>query len=369
MLQHLAVESAAHPAGISQERLAMAFHAIATTLRAPARKNPRPRLVQPPTPIAERAVGGGPVPLGRPFPLYHRPGTVVLLDDQPDNLERLAAVLPRDWNVITFASAHSCLNYLQQEPPRWEADFWAQRRVIDAWYENAPLIPQVLAYWADQPQRNSLTQVFVCDDMMPGMDGLDLLGELVNWPGYRVLLNSCYDEEHLELAAPRGLIDRCLAKQAPDLVKALTDAVNGFLSMPNARQHQIWSRTLSVDQSLLLRMPSIAEDLGNFARRTWVEWVAIGEPFGILGVDGAGMVSWLQLEPTGELAALAEAAVRHGATRSDQDDIRNGRSISDYKLQKCLGRGKAASVLPAFYVGDRGELLAAIQRIDTARRA
>ena len=367
MLQHLAVQSTAVSVGISQDRLATAFQAIATTLRAPARNNPKPRLVPSATPVAERDLDVGPIPLGRPFPLYHRPGTVVLLDDQPDLLERLAAVLPKDWSIVTFASPHSCLNYLQQEPPRWEADFWAQRRIIDDWYENVPLIPQILAYWAEQPDRNALTQVFVCDDLMPGMDGVDLLGELVDWPGYRVLLNSADDD--FEIVGHHGLIDRCLPKQAPDLVAILTDAVNGFLDMPNARRCQIWSRTLSVDQALLLRMPSIAEDLANFARRTWVEWVAIGDPFGILGIDGAGQISWLQLEPAAELPALAEAAARHGATPCEQDDIRNGRSISDHKLQKCLGRCKPASVLPAFYVGDCGELLAAIQRIDPSARA
>jgi CheY-like chemotaxis protein len=369
MLQHLAVESTAASVSLSQDRLATAFQAIATTLRAPARKNPKPRLVPPARLIADASWEAGPVPLGQSFPLYHRPGAVVLLDDQPDHLERLAAALPQEWNVVTFASPHSCLNFLQQEPPRWEADFWAQRRIIDDWYENVPLIPQILAYWADQPDRGALTQVFVCDDLMPGMDGVDLLAELVDWPGYRVLLNSADDEDHLDITGRSGLIDSCLPKQAPDLVSRLTDAVNGFLEIPNARRFQIWSRTLSVDQALLLRVPSIAGDLANFARRTWIEWVAIGEPFGVLGVDGAGRISWLQLEPAGELPALAEEAARHGATPGELDDIRNGRSIGDYKLQKCLGHGKPASVLPAFYVGDGGELLAAIQRIHAPSRA
>ena len=54
MLQHLAVQSAAASVGISQDRLATAFQAIATTLRAPARKNARPRLVQTAKPVAER---------------------------------------------------------------------------------------------------------------------------------------------------------------------------------------------------------------------------------------------------------------------------------------------------------------------------
>lgn len=367
MLQHLAIEGAAASGVISHDRLATAFQAFTTSLRTPARRHSRPRLVPSANSAGERAALTGPVPLGQPFPLYHRDGTVVLLDDQPDHLERMTGLLPKHWNVVTFASPHSCLNYLQQEPPRWEADFWAQRRIIDDWYENVPLIPQILAYWAEHPGRHALTQVFVCDDMMPGMDGVDLLAELVDWPGYRVLLASADPDEQADIAAP-GLIDRLLAKQAPDLVATLTNAVNGFLGMPNARRHQIWSRTLSVEQALLLRMPSIAGDLANFARRTWVEWVAIGEPFGILGIDAVGRVSWLQLEPVAELPALADAAARHGATAGELDDIRRGRSISVYKLQRCLGRDGPASVLPAFYVGDGGELLAAIQRIDTPSR-
>ena len=363
MLQHLAANSAAATAGMAQDRLVLAFQAIVTTLRSPTSKDPTQRLVPPAAKPTSAAAG--PVPLGRPFPLYHRPGTVVILDDYPDELERLAAALPKDWNVVTFASPHSCLNYLQQEPPRWEADFWAQRQMVDDWYDNAPLIPQIMAYWADRTDRYSLTQVFVCDDLMPGMDGPELLSELVEWPGYRVLLSSAGDEEQIENATQRRLIDRCVQKQTPDFVATLTDAVNDFLVKPNERCHQIWSRTLGVEQALLLRTPSIAADLGNFARRTWVEWVAIGEPFGLLGIDSRGMVSWLQLEPAGELASLAQAAGRHGAISAEQEDIRNGRSISDFKLQKCLGRAKAPSVLPAFYVGDSGELLAAIQRVET----
>jgi CheY-like chemotaxis protein len=367
MLQNLAADSAAASAGVSQERLVSAFQALAG-LRSDARVPHKSRQPGPAPRAVEQLAPDGPLPLGLPFPLYHRPGTVVLLDDQPDQIERLVPLLPADWQLVTFASPHSCLNYLQQEPPRWEADFWAQRQIVEDWYDNVPLIPQILDYWAEHPDRNSLTQVFICDDLMPGMDGLDLLGELVDWPGYRVLLDSSGEEEALARALGRGLIHRSLPKQDLKLVSALTQAVNGFLGTPNARRHQIWNRTLSVDQAMLLRMPAVAEDLAHFARRTWVEWVAIGEPFGILGIDNSGVISWLQLEPVGELAVLAEAAAAHGATSAEQQDILCGRSISDYKLQKCLGRGTPVSVLPAFSVGEGGELLAAIKRIDRARR-
>jgi hypothetical protein len=190
----------------------------------------------------------------------------------------------------------------------------------------------------------------------------------VDWPGYRVLLTSADDEERPDIATGRRLVDRCLQKRTPDLLAALTQTVNDFLVTPNERFHQIWNRTLGVEQILLLRTPSIAADLGNFARRAWVEWIVIGEPFGILGIDSSGTVSWLQLEPAGDLARLAEAAAAHGATAAERDDIRAGRSISDLRLQKCLGRGQAPSVLPAFSVGDSGDLLAAIQRVQSLPR-
>ena len=82
------------------------------------------------------------------FPLFHRPGTVVFLDDDPDYLEMLALVLPRHWHVKLFLRPAECINYLQQEPPFWEADAWNQQQLIDHWREGKPLIPQILGYWS-----------------------------------------------------------------------------------------------------------------------------------------------------------------------------------------------------------------------------
>ena len=44
------------------------------------------------------------------FPLFHRPGTVVFLDDDPDYLEMLALVLPRHWHVKLFLRPAECIN-------------------------------------------------------------------------------------------------------------------------------------------------------------------------------------------------------------------------------------------------------------------
>ena len=129
------------------------------------------------------------------FPLFHRPGTVVFLDDDPDYLEMLALVLPRHWHVKLFLRPVECISYLMQEPPFWEADAWNQQQLIEHWRAGTPLIPQILAYWAKYTERYALSRVCVVDFSMPGMDGLQALAELGDWPGSRVLLTGQADEQ------------------------------------------------------------------------------------------------------------------------------------------------------------------------------
>lgn len=100
----------------------------------------------------------------------------------------LALVLPRHWHLKLFLRPHDCINYLQQEPPFWEADAWNQQQLVEHWREGKPLIRQLLGYWSKYTERYALTRVCVVDYSMPAMDGLQTLGELADWPGSRVLL-------------------------------------------------------------------------------------------------------------------------------------------------------------------------------------
>ena len=43
------------------------------------------------------------------FPLFHRPGVVVFVDDDPDYLEMLAQVLPRHWHIKLFLRPLKCI--------------------------------------------------------------------------------------------------------------------------------------------------------------------------------------------------------------------------------------------------------------------
>ncbi|MBA3771200.1 MAG: response regulator [Ramlibacter sp.] len=294
------------------------------------------------------------------FPLFHRPGTVVFLDDDPDYLEMLALVLPRHWHIKLFLRPVECINYLQQEPPFWEADAWNQQQLIDHWREGRPLIPQILGYWSKYTERYALTRVCVVDYSMPGMDGLQTLDELIEWPGSRVLLTGQADEQVAVRAFNRGLIDQFIAKQTPDISRHLIDAVEHLLGTPNARHAQTWRVTLGPEQNALLRHPAVGRDLAQFAAKHWTEHVVIGDPFGVLGINAAGQVSWLQLETVEGLNALAELAELEGVPPSGLEDIRQGRKLVDLELRQALGRLGPAELTAAFSVGQSASLLGAL---------
>src|SRR5438105_5113871 len=300
------------------------------------------------------------------FPLFHRPGTIVFLDDDPYYLEMLALVLPKQWHVKLFMRPLECINYLQQEPPFWEADAWNQQQLVDQWRAGKPLIPQILGYWSKYTERYALTSVCVFDYSMPAMDGLTALGELVDWPGSRVLLTGQADEQVAVRAFNRGLIDQFIAKQTPDISRHLIDSVDHLLATPNARQSQIWRATLSPEQNALLRIPSVARELAAFAAKRWVEHVAIGQPFGVLGMDARGNVSWLQLDTRDGLRALAELAEIEGVDAASLEDIRAGRKLANLELRQAFGRAGAVQLNASFTLGEEANVLAAVFDIDAA---
>jgi CheY-like chemotaxis protein len=299
------------------------------------------------------------------FPLFHRPGTVVFLDDDPDYLEMLALVLPRHWHLKLFLRPTDCIAHLLQEPPFWEADAWNQQQLIGLWREGKPLIPQVLAYWSRYTERYALSRVCVVDFSMPGMDGLQVLAELGDWPGARVLLTGQADEQVAVRAFNRGLIDQFIPKQTQDISRRLIEAVEGLLFTSHARHAQIWRSTLTQEQSALLRAPGVDAWLTNFCLKHWVEHVVIGAPFGVLGMDATGKVAWLQLETRQGLEALAEVAEVAGVPRADLADIRAGTKLADIELRQALSSSHPVSLVNAFAVGEAGGLLGAVFSVET----
>jgi CheY-like chemotaxis protein len=275
------------------------------------------------------------------LPLFHRPGTVVFLDDDPDYLEMLALVLPRSWHLKLFLRPSDCIAHLMQEPPFWEADAWNQQQLIAHWREGKPLIPQVLAYWSRYTERYALSRVVVVDFSMPGMDGLQVLAELGDWPGARILLTGQADEQVAVRAFNRGLIDQFIPKQTQDISRRLREAVEHLLFTSHARHAQIWRTTLTQEQNALLRSPGVDAWLTSFTQKHWVEHVVIGQPFGLLGMDAQGVPP------------------------ADVQEIRDGTKLADIELRQALSSTQPISLVNAFAVGEPGGLLGAVFPVET----
>ena len=186
---------------------------------------------------------------------------------------------------------------------------------------------------------------------MPAMSGLRVLSELTGWSGSRVLLTGRADEQLAVSAFNRGLIEQFIPKQSPEIRLRLTDAVQALLRQPDPRHQQTWRATLSRAQHALLCDPSVAQELENLAlRQGWIEHVVIGAPFGVLALDRKGSVSWLQLEPAGNLPELAEMAASQGWDAATVQDVAAGRKLIDLELQLALGAGHKPQPRQAFAI-------------------
>ena len=293
----------------------------------------------------------------------------MFLDDDPDYLEMLAEVMPSDWHVRLFMSPVDCIAQLMQEPARWEADGWRQQEIVNRWQSGTPLIPQILQYWRDdQTGRFAFTKVCVVDYAMPAMSGLQVLGEVAGWTGYRVLLTGRIEEQLAVSAFNRGLIERFVPKQAADIRLRLTGAIQDLLDRPDARHEQTWRSTLSREQHTLLCDPAISSQLDEMARsQGWIEHVVIGAPFGILALDSQGLASWLQLEPAQNLPELAEMAESQGWNQVMVEDVRAGRQLLDLELELSLGAGRKPESQAAFCIaGANDKVYAALFEIDAS---
>jgi CheY-like chemotaxis protein len=300
------------------------------------------------------------------FPLYRRPGGILFLDDDPAYLEMLGDVMPDGWHVRLYMQPADCIAALQSEAQRWEADAWKQQEMINRWHEGLPLIPQLLHYWKeDGTNRFDLTQVCVVDYSMPSMSGLRMLSEVKAWTGSRILLTGRADELLGVSAFNRGLIEKFIPKQSPELRKRLTEAIGVLQAEPNARHQNMWQSTLSRDQHALLELPEVEKDLQALTlKHGWVEYILIGAPFGMLALDSQGSAVWIQLEPAEKLSELADMAESQGCTSSEVEEIRAGRKLIDLELRLALGKDARPVLRNAVTLGSERILLAALFELE-----
>lgn len=293
------------------------------------------------------------------FPLFHRSGSTVFVDDDPDYLEMLGMVMPSHWQVELYSRPGLFLERMADEPARWEADAAVQLHMIDRARQGHFMAPQVLRYWAENPARYQLIKTCVIDYAMPGINGLQVLNALLDWPGSRVLLTGQADEQVAIDAFNRGLIDQYIPKHADDISTQLIGKLRTLHQAAHARLNGQWRGTLSSRQYAWLQMPSVMETLRGHSDRHWIEHVVLSDPFGLLAMDADGRCHWLQLEPADRLGELAEVAATAGLGLTVCEHIVSGRQLPAIELHQQLGLSGPVPMAKAFPVDREGKLLGA----------
>lgn len=300
------------------------------------------------------------------LPLFHRTGGIVFLDDHSDYLELVGMVLPSNWHVELFSRPSGFLGRMTEEASRWERDVARHLAILERHRQGQPLIPLVLDYWAQYPERHELARICVVDYDMPGTHGLQVLASLTDWPGSRVMLTGQADDQVAIQAFNLGLIEQFVQKQSHQIGQVLMTLLSRLMYQPHARLDAAWRTALRPEQLGLLRSPSVDAQLSEYARLNWVEHAVIDEPFGLLGLRQDGSCEWMQLEPAGHLSELAELAASAGLSPDLVRDIEQARCMAAVELHQQLKLEGPVRTAPSFAVGEGGLLTAAVFALGAA---
>ena len=294
------------------------------------------------------------------FPLYHRPNSLVFLDDDASYLEMLALVMPNDWGVRFFTHVDDCLAHFAHQHALWETDVWHHQQLVEHWRAGKPLIPSIFEYWTANHHRYGLSQSCVVDYAMPAMTGIEFLKKLPVFPASRVLLTGKADEQIAIAAFNEGLISKFVPKQHPDIGRHLTAILSEQHQRPMDFYEAIWRSALKKEQYAAVHEPTVQLALHNWAReKKWVEYVVLPAPFGILALDTYANAHWLQLELRSDLSSAADLAQSTGQSSAVVQKIRQGTHFVNTELLMALGSSDDAHTAPSFGLGFAEGLLGA----------
>ena len=294
------------------------------------------------------------------FPLYHRPNSLVFLDDDASYLEMLALVMPRDWSVRFFTHVDDCLAHFEHQHALWETDVWHHQQLVDNWRAGKLFIPEILEYWTGNHHRYGLSQSCVVDFAMPAMTGIEFLKKLPVFPASRVLLTGKADEQIAIAAFNEGLISKFVPKQHHDIGKHLTAILSEQHQKPMDFHEAIWRSALKKEQYAALQESTVQLDLHKLARdKQWVEYMVLPAPFGILALDKYANAHWLQLELRSDLVCAADLAQSTGQSSAMVEKIRQGTHFVNTELLMAMGSEDETRTEQTFELGLSKGLLGA----------
>jgi hypothetical protein len=260
--------------------------------------------------------------MNTPLAFFRRPGVIAVLDGELDIAPRLTRVLAATLTTLLFVERSEFIEYALAQVPFLQADLWLQEEMVSTWARRVSSLPdQVLSYWSRHTERYALlAAACVVRRHSGGSESALTLKELAPWPGPKVVISQVDPDYQIRDAFNRKELHQFV--QLPNatdddlsvaIYRALGDAFPGSAGL--------WPSTFTAAQLAALRPAS--EQLAAWADSLFAEYVAIGEPFGILGLSAEGRAGFLQLIPPGKDGRLPERltdgsireALGHSASR------------------------------------------------------
>lgn len=272
------------------------------------------------------------------FPLVLLPKRVVYVDDDGWFLDILQKTMPRRRTREFIESPDAALQTLSQETAYWrdvEALLsGAQAARLDGMGE-APLY--VRKYFQDW-RRFHLTSVLIVDHGMPSMTGIEMLRRLEACPARRVLLTGMQIPDEVIQAFNSGLIQKFIPKGTPNIYKEVAACSDEMHASVCEHMGHLVRSTLTPGQIRLLHEPGVINGLTKKVEELgWIEYVVVGQPFGLLGMSHLGPLQWLQLETPKSLTELAEALADFEMAPADLQAIRDGTALLASEIRAQLG--------------------------------
>lgn len=228
------------------------------------------------------------------FPLLRSSSSAIFVDDDHSYLDNLSVSIGVQYRPRFFAHTSEVDDALSQQDflVRQEQKFLG---AISAGGDHTP-IPAALEYFAWEG-RHDIVSVLVSDQVMPAESGVSLCERHGHFGLRRVLLTGAADSQLAVQAFNSGAIEQFIPKQSPGLL----DQINGALMLQidkSMEQRDIHLRdTLPAWAHKALASTRFCAGLTRFIQsRRIVEYVVIGQPFGVLGLTSMGKMLWCPIE-------------------------------------------------------------------------
>ncbi len=239
--------------------------------------------------------------------LFYYPSQVILVDDDPDFLDAVSLILPRNLSFRLFQSARQALTHINDAQHHSELI----RRVYSS-YKTGPFDSDTLTHIdineiykeIYNPERFTTPSVVVVDYSMPSMNGLELCASLRNPYIKRILLTGQADTDIAIQAFNDGLIDQFISKKDHDLEGKLQR------SIANLQQHYFSKSFKLITDPVIANSQSRFINDGEFIdyfnkvreQHKIIEYYLLDEPYaGFLLLDEQGVASLLLIMPEDEL--------------------------------------------------------------------